>query len=132
MSVATPMTTFFDEINDDITQVEQQVLGSVELPLPQVLGLVAPLIRKLLIGYAQEQGKEVAESEDLLEVFKGFVKGDPSLNSVRDNVREIVYYQNCLAAGREDALPKAPQRMAVRTLRHIYLYLRTRAEQKGE
>jgi hypothetical protein len=59
------------------------------------------------------------------------VKGDPSLNAVRDNVRELVYYRNCLAMERREALPPVPDRMAVRTARHIYLYLRSRCEQDG-
>ena len=63
-------------------------------------------------------------------LFKAFVKGDPSLNAVRDNVRELVYYQNCLAQGREDALPKSPEKMAARTVQHIYFYLRSRLEQE--
>lgn len=71
-----------------------------------------------------------ADSNDVLELFKIFVKGDPSLNAVRDNIRELVYYRNCLDLHRHDALPAKPAHMAVRTARHIYLYLRTRCTQE--
>ncbi len=90
------------------------------------------LAKKLLRAYHRDRvGAETAgtgiDSEDVLEVFKAFVKGDPSLNAVRDNLREIVYYRNCIDMKREDALPPKPANMAVRTARHVYLYLRTRA-----
>jgi hypothetical protein len=68
---------------------------------------------------------------DVLEVWKALVKGDPSWNAIRDNCRELVYYRNCLALGRADALPQAPHRMAVRTARHIFLYVRSRAQRAG-
>jgi hypothetical protein len=60
------------------------------------------------------------------------VKGDPTWTTIRDNCRELVYYRNCLDLGRADALPGAPEKMAVRTLRHIYLYMRTRCIQDGK
>jgi hypothetical protein len=59
------------------------------------------------------------------------VKGDPTWNTIRDNTRELVYYANCLELGRADALPAAPQKMAVRTARHVYLYVRTRVIKEG-
>lgn len=88
------------------------------------------LVNRLMLAFARAAEREIPgldEDSDPLEVFKAFVKGDPSLNAVRDNLRELVYYRNCLAAGREDALPVNPVAMAVRTLRHVYLYMRTRA-----
>ncbi len=94
--------------------------------LPEVLPEGAGIMRGLLMAYAGHAGKPVPETDDLLEVLKAFVKGDPSLNAVRDNVRELVFYQNCLAEDRADALPPRPATMMVRTLRHVYLYLRTR------
>ena len=68
---------------------------------------------------------------DLLEAFKRLARGTPSWNAIRDNLRELVYYRNCLALGRRDALPAAPERMAVRTVRHLYLYMRSRCETQG-
>ncbi len=88
------------------------------------------LANRLMLTLAMAADRAIPgldEDSDPLEVFKAFVKGDPSLNAVRDNVRELVYYRNCLASGREDALPVNPVAMAVRTVRHTYLYMRTRA-----
>jgi hypothetical protein len=68
---------------------------------------------------------------DLLDAFKQLARGTPSWNAMRDNLRELVYYRNCLALGRNDALPAAPQRMALRTLRHVTLYMRSRCETEG-
>jgi hypothetical protein len=53
-------------------------------------------------------------------------RADPSWNAVRDNLRELVYYRNCLAEGRNDALPPAAAKMAIRTARHLHLYFTTR------
>jgi hypothetical protein len=91
------------------------------------------VVAALLVGYGRHAGKDMppGDGSELLELFKAFVKGDPSLNAVRDNVRELVYYRNCLAMDRSDALPPASEKMAVRTARHIYLYLRSRSEQEG-
>jgi hypothetical protein len=68
---------------------------------------------------------------DVLEVWQALVKGEPTWNTIRDNCRELVFYRNCLAAQRTDALPAAPARMAVRTARHVLLYIRTRAIREG-
>jgi hypothetical protein len=72
-----------------------------------------------------------APEADVLEVWRALAKGDPSWNAIRDNCRELVFYRNCLAEGRQDALPPAPHRMAVRTARHVCLYVRTRALREG-
>jgi hypothetical protein len=75
------------------------------------------LASHMMLAFTQAAGRTAEgldETADPLEIFKVFVKGDPSLNAIRDNVRELVYYRNCLAAGREDALPVRPVAMAVR------------------
>ena len=36
-----------------------------------------------------------------------------------------------ITLGRRDALPAAPERMALRTARHVYLYMRSRCESEG-
>jgi len=36
-----------------------------------------------------------------------------------------------LIMGREDALPQAPEKMAVRTARHVFLYVKTRCLREG-
>ena len=68
---------------------------------------------------------------DILDMFKVFVKGDPSWNAIRDNCRELVYYRNCINMGQSEALPAAPDRMTVRTARHVYLYMKTRCIREG-
>ncbi|MDH5256875.1 MAG: hypothetical protein OEX07_02675 [Gammaproteobacteria bacterium] len=88
------------------------------------------ICRELLVLYASAYDKELPDSDDLLVIFKAFVKGDTSLTAVRDNVRELVYYRNCILEDRFDALPKNPEKMALHTIRHIYLYLRSRADQE--
>ena len=75
--------------------------------------------------------KPYAHDADLLELWKALVKGAPHWNTIRDNCRELVFYQNCLKAGRADALPAQPERMVIHTLRHICLYLRSHVEQNN-
>ncbi len=102
-------------------------LAAGALALAPTVDQALDLANRLMRAFAEAVGRDVGPDQDPLEVFKAFVKGDPSLTAIRDNVRELVYYRNCLAAGREDALPVNPTAMAVRTIRHIALYLRTRA-----
>ncbi len=88
--------------------------------------------RELIDAVLAADGKAaVPPDADLLEAFKRLARGTPSWNAIRDNLRELVYYRNCLALGRRDALPAAPERMAVRTVRHLYLYMRSRCETQG-
>jgi hypothetical protein len=86
------------------------------------------LTKQLIIAYIIDVGeKEIpAADADLLDVFKALVKSDPSWNTIRDNCRELVYYYNCITMDRADALPEYPEKMAVRTLRHLYLFMKTR------
>lgn len=117
----------FSRIDSAIQRMEQNAIDA--LPLSDVLSDAIGMVRQLFAAYFAAHGKVLPVDQDILDLLKDFVKGDPSLNAVRDNVRELVYYQNCLAMGREDALPTSPARMAVHTARHIYLYLRSRLEQ---
>ncbi len=122
----------FTEVDERLLALEKTLQRGGELPLSATVDETLDLAKKLLRAYHRDRmGTEAAgtgiDSEDVLEVFKAFVKGDPSLNAVRDNLREIVYYRNCIDMKREDALPAKPANMAVRTARHVYLYLRTRA-----
>lgn len=121
----------FDALDADIEQLEADAQQPTHV-LEQVVSKAISITSHLLVMFASVKDKAMPASDDLLEVFKAFVKGDPSLNAVRDNVRELVYYQNCIAMDRQDALPKAPARMAARTVRHIYLYLRSRSEQDAQ
>ncbi|MBU2806515.1 hypothetical protein HF668_15495, partial [Acidithiobacillus ferridurans] len=91
---------------------------------------VAEASAMLRIMLAAEH-KPYAHDADLLELWKALVKGAPHWNTIRDNCRELVFYQNCLKAGRADALPAQPERMVIHTLRHICLYLRSHVEQNN-
>lgn len=131
MTDTTEFAHTLDALDARITGLEARLDTGNALPLAETLAEGQAIVAALLSAYAHDHGRVVPVTNDLLEVFKAFVKGDASLNAVRDNVRELVYYQNCIAAGRLDALPKAPERMVVHTARHIYLYLRSRCEQEG-
>lgn len=120
----------FDALDGRISALEASVLAAAD-SLECDLATGAQLAAELLRAYAGAQSKPMPEGEDLLELFKAFVKGDPSLNAVRDNIRELVFYQNCIAMDRRDALPTKPERMVAHTVRHVYLYLRSRGEQDG-
>lgn len=122
------LETMMREVDDEIRGLERG-LPDRDLTLHFVVDQALRLANRLMLVFAETAGRplDMGEDSDPLEVFKAFVKGDPSLNAIRDNVRELVYYRNCLACGREDALPVNPMAMAVRTIRHIYLYMRTRA-----
>lgn len=119
----------FEAIGEAISELEDRLREttpplSLEVTLPSSMALT----RRMLSAFGRYRGKviPVAEDADLLAVFKAFVKADPSLNTVRDNVRELVYYKNCIEMDRRDALPEAAHCAAVRTVRHIHLYLCTR------
>lgn len=122
------LETVMREVDDEIRGLERALPGR-DLALQATVDQALRLANRLMLAFAQSAGRPLdsGEDDDPLEVFKAFVKGDPSLNAIRDNVRELVYYRNCLSSGREDALPLNPVAMAVRTIRHIYLYVRTRA-----
>ena len=123
------LETTMREVDGEIGVLEG-ALREGRLELAPAVERALCLANRLMLVFAQTVGHPASgldEQADPLEVFKVFVKGDPSRNAVRDNLRELVYYRNCLAGGREDALPPHPLAMTVRTLRHIYLYMRTRA-----
>lgn len=120
------LTAVFARVDGELAALEDVLRAGREPPLSETVDACLSLVKQLLRGYTQSCGKPGAASEDVLVLFKAFVRGDPSLNAVRDNIRELLYYRNCLDLGRADALPVRPATMAVRTARHIYLYLRTR------
>jgi hypothetical protein len=122
-----------ERINAEIEAWERRLAAgepvALEPALEAATGAALALIRAYL---AAEGSKPVpAGDADLLEAFKLLVKGDPTWNAIRDNLRELVYYRNCLALGRADALPAVPEKMAIRLARHVYLYLRTRCVKEG-
>jgi hypothetical protein len=124
-------TERLEGIDETIAELEERINEDADLDVAEVLPSAMDVVEELLRTYAAREGKELPEDGELLEVQKAFVKGEPSLNAVRDNVRELIYYHNCLEMDRRDALPEKSGRMAVRTARHLYLYLRSRAEQAG-
>lgn len=132
------MTMTTEELLEEFEDIDEAV-GALEeglhaVPMPTIdnaLPTCMRLTHRMLDAYGRYRGCEMpGDDADLLDVLKGFVKGDPSLNAVRDNVRELVYYRNCIDMDRREALPASPEKAAVRTVRHIYLYLRTRLLQE--
>ncbi len=116
-----------DRIEHDLAALEQAASerADVDAVLEPAIAIVARTLRARL---ATEGKPGPPEEADVLDVWRALAKGDPTWNAIRDNCRELVFYRNCLALGRADALPAAPHRMAVRTARHILLYVRSRAE----
>jgi hypothetical protein len=91
------------------------------------------VVKDLIKAYLQILGRGWDDVEDdILALWKVSVKKNPSLNTIRDNCRELVYYHNCVDMDRRDALPQNAHKQAIRTARHVYVYLRTRAEETGE
>lgn len=123
----------FDRLDADLLVLEGGLAATSADDLQRLLAASIEIVTELMRAYiAAEGAKAVPEpTTDILEVWKVLVKGDPTWNAIRDNCRELVYYRNCLAENRGDALPAAPQKMAVRTARHIYLYIRTRCLREG-
>jgi len=120
-----------EDIDARINLLEDDIRrDNVEKDFSQLLERASRIAGELMIAYARHADKLIPDTDDLLKVFRAFVKGDPSLNAVRDNVRELVYYRNCLEMGKSEALPVRPAHMAVRTVRHMYLYLYTRCSQE--
>lgn len=130
--MASGLETAMQEADDRIRALERE-LAAGSLALTDAVDRALGVANSLMLAVAAARNQPLAgyaADADPLEVFKGFVKGDASLTAIRDNVRELVYYRNCVAADRADALPAQPTAMAVRTIRHIYLYLRTRAHKE--
>lgn len=129
----TTLRADFERIDATIGGWEGRLAAGEAVTLEPALDAATQCALDLIRAYiAGEAKKTVPEADaDLLEAFKTLVKGEPAWNAVRDSLRELVYYRNCLRAGRADALPPAPEKMAVRLARHLYLYVRTRCEREG-
>jgi hypothetical protein len=116
-----------DRIEQDIAVLE--AAARERDALCEVLEPAIALIVRTLRARIDADGKPApADAADVLDVWRVLAKGDPTWNAIRDNCRELVFYRNCLALGRADALPPAAHRMAVRTVRHVFLYVRSRAQ----
>jgi len=122
----------FARIDARIAGWERRLAEDEALALEPLVQDAIAAARALIDAVLAASGRTPPPADaDLLDAFKQLARGTPSWNAMRDNLRELVYYRNCLALGRGDALPAAPQRMAVRTLRHITLYMRSRCETEG-
>jgi hypothetical protein len=121
------------QVNCELEALERRVAEREVLPLAPIVERALELATRLVVACIDDQGgKELPGPEvDLLGAFKVLVRGEPSWNAIRDNCRELVYYRNCINMGRLDALPAVPEKMAVRTARHIFLYIKTRCIRDG-
>lgn len=130
MTESTQLITALDAAHERIEALAKQ--QSAGMPLPELLEAGIAEAQTMLRIMLENEHKPYASDADLLELWKTLVKGKPHWNTIRDNCRELIYYQNCLKAERQDALPAQPERMVIHTLRHIFLYLRSHAEQNQE
>jgi hypothetical protein len=122
-----------ERIDAEIGAWERKLADGEAVALEPALEAATGAARALLRAYlAAEGAKPVPPADaDLLQAFRVLVKGDPTWNAIRDNLRELAYYRNCLAMRRADALPAVPEKMAIRLARHVYLYMRTRCIKEG-
>lgn len=129
----TELIQAFESVDAQTKDLERILSVRGSLPVLEAVEHALGLVKKMIIAYIKDAGEKdiPQENEDVLDVFKKLVKGDPSWNTIRDNIRELVYYKNCINMDRKDALPPVPDKMAVRTLRHIYLFMRTRCMREG-
>ena len=129
----TELIQAFESVDAQTKDLERILSVRGSLPVLEAVEHALSLVKKMIIAYIKDVGEKdpPQDSEDVLDVFKKLVKGDPSWNTIRDNIRELVYYKNCINMDRKDALPPVPDKMAVRTLRHIYLFMRTRCMREG-
>ena len=129
----TELIQAFESVDAQTKDLERILSVRGSLPVLEAVEHALGLVKKMIIAYIKDAGEKDTpqENEDVLDVFKKLVKGDPSWNTIRDNIRELVYYKNCINMDRKDALPPVPDKMAVRTLRHIYLFMRTRCMREG-
>jgi hypothetical protein len=130
---AETLSTTFAEADVELSAREAAITRGDALPLTETVEAMIALTQGLVAAYVAAAGVKTppAADADILEAFKVLVKGEPTWNAIRDNCRELVYYRNCINMGRRDALPKVPEKMAVRTARHVYLYIKTRCIREG-
>ncbi len=123
-----PLIQAFEQVDAQILDLERILNERQSLALAGTVTQSMALVKQLIIAYIADAGgvESPCMEDDLLTVFKALIKGDPSWNTIRDNCRELVYYDNCISMERSDALPQNPEKMAVRILRHIFLFMKTR------
>lgn len=123
----------FERSDETLRDLERRIREGEDLPVDEVTESAIDVVTDLLKAYLQILGRDWTGAEhDVLALWKLAVKKNPSFNTIRDNCRELVYYRNCVEMDSQDSLPQNAERQAVRTARHVYLYLRSRAEEAGE
>jgi hypothetical protein len=130
---AAALSAVFAEADAVLSAREAAITRGEALSLTETVEAMIALTQGLVSAYVATAGVKAppAAETDILEAFRVLVKGEPTWNAIRDNCRELVYYRNCINMGRRDALPKVPEKMAVRTARHVYLYIKTRCIREG-
>jgi len=127
------LSAAFAAADTELAVFERRISRGDPLPLAPAVEQAIALVRRLVTACIVDEGKKPAPEPAavLLDVFEVLVKGEPSWTAIRDNRRELVYCRNCINMGREDVLPGVPEKMAVRTARHMYLYVKTRCIREG-
>ncbi len=122
----------FERSDEALRDWERRLREDDGVDVAETTDAAADIVKDLLKAYLLflERGWEGVDG-DLLALWKVGVKKNPSFSTIRDNCRELVYYRNCVDMDRRDALPANAHKQAIRTARHIYLYLRSRAEESG-
>lgn len=128
-----PLSQAFANVDKRLIDLGRILASHGSLKLNATVEQGIDMITTLLLAYITDLGdRSVPEPDaDILDIFKVLIKGDPSWNTIRDNCRELVYYRNCIAMNRLDALPPVAEKMALRTTRHVYLFMKTRAMREG-
>lgn len=122
----------FERADEQLRQWEDSLRREdPSVDVAQAAGVATEIVKDLIKAYLLVLERDWEGSEELLDLWKVAVKKNPSLNTIRDNCRELVYYANCVEMDRQDALPANAHKQAIRTARHVYLYLRSRAEEAG-
>jgi len=122
----------FERSDETLRDWERRINAGEEIDVWDTANAAIETVKDLIKGYLEVLDRDWEDSEDdLLALWKVAVKKNPSLNTIRDNCRELIFYYNCVDMDRRDALPENAQKQAIRTARHVYLYLRTRAEESG-
>jgi hypothetical protein len=128
-----PLAAALRQVDSELVALERRIASREALPLAPTVERTLELVTRLIVASLENDvGKQAPDpAADLLAAFKVLVRGEPSWNAIRDNCRELVYYRNCIKMERLDALPAVAEKMAVRTARHIYLYIKTRCIRDG-
>jgi len=109
MEAKTSLMERLGTVNDKLLSLEQRISRGEELPVSETIDEATALVEEILRAFLDDEGREYDPDDRILELWKRLVKGEPTLNTIRDNCRELVYYRNCLDMQREGR-PAAPPR----------------------